>query len=165
MLFTVAILAACSTNTPAEAPKKVEAVVASAKPHAEPAAPKASATSPSSIEGLTAVETGTGLTYWVLQAGSGAVPESGQTVQVHYTGWLTDGTQFDSSLTRGKPFSFPLGQHRVIPGWDEGVATMRVGEKRQFKIPPDLAYGDRGAGKAIGPGATLIFDVELLGIN
>ena len=163
MLFAL-ILVACSTNTPTNAPEKVQPHAAKTESPAEPPAAK-SATAPSSIEGLTPVETATGLTYWVLKPGTGPVPEQGQTVQVHYTGWLTDGTKFDSSLTRGKVFTFPLGQHRVIPGWDEGVSTMRVGEKRQFKIPPDLAYGDRGAGGVIPAGATLIFDVELLGIN
>jgi FKBP-type peptidyl-prolyl cis-trans isomerase len=81
---------------------------------------------------------------------------------VHYTGWLVDDTKFDSSLDSGNPFSFPIGQGRVIRGWDEGVASMKVGGKRELTIPPDLAYGDRGAGGVIPPGATLIFEVELL---
>lgn len=86
-------------------------------------------------------------------------------MEVHYTGWLEDGTKFDSSVDRGQPFVFPLGQGRVIKGWDEGVATMKVGGKRKLVIPAHLAYRDRGAGGVIPPGATLIFEVELLGIN
>ena len=84
---------------------------------------------------------------------------------MHYTGWLVDGTKFDSSVDRGNPFNFPLGAGSVIKGWDEGVAGMKVGGKRKLSIPPDLGYGDRGAGSVIGPGETLIFEVELLGIE
>jgi len=86
-------------------------------------------------------------------------------VTVHYTGWLTDGSMFDSSLSRGEPFVFPLGAGRVIRGWDEGVAGMRVGGRRQLIIPAALAYGNRGAGGIIPPGATLIFEVELLEVH
>jgi peptidylprolyl isomerase len=87
------------------------------------------------------------------------------TVVVHYTGWLEDGTQFDSSLDRGQPFSFTLGEGQVILGWDEGLATMKVGGKRQLKIPAELGYGDSGSGGVIPPGAILIFDIELLAIE
>jgi FKBP-type peptidyl-prolyl cis-trans isomerase FkpA len=107
------------------------------------------------------VTTPTGLTYEDLVEGSGEVAKSGDRVEVHYTGTLTDGTQFDSSVGRG-PFAFPLGAGRVIKGWDEGVAGMKVGGKRKLTIPPDLGYGARGAGGVIPPNAVLIFDVELL---
>ena len=109
--------------------------------------------------------TESGLKYYDLVEGDGATPEDGQTVVVHYSGWLEDGTPFDSSLERGEPFSFALGQGQVIAGWDEGVATMNVGSKRQLVIPADLAYGDSGAGNIIPPGATLVFEVELLDIQ
>ena len=107
--------------------------------------------------------TASGLAHKVLEAGSGTQhPGPRSNVVVHYTGWLLDDTKFDSSLDRGAPFSFPIGQGRVIRGWEEGVASMKVGGKRELTIPPDLAYGDRGAGGVIPPGATLIFEVELL---
>lgn len=99
-----------------------------------------------------------------LVVGQGEEAKLGRTVDVHYTGWLTDGTQFDSSVG-GQPFSFPLGGGRVIKGWDQGVAGMKVGGKRKLTIPPELAYGNGGAGGVIPPGATLVFEVELLGIR
>ena len=110
-------------------------------------------------------KTASGLQYWDLKKGTGAVAKAGQTVKVHYTGWLTDGKKFDSSLDRGEPLEFKLGAGMVIKGWDEGVAGMKVGGKRQLRIPPDLGYGERGAGGAIPPGATLVFDVELMGVE
>jgi len=97
--------------------------------------------------------------------GSGDEAQVGQNVRVHYTGWLTDGTKFDSSVDRGQPFDFPLGGGAVIRGWDDGVAGMRVGGKRKLVIPPDLAYGERGAGGVIPPNATLTFEVELVRIG
>ncbi len=109
--------------------------------------------------------TASGLKYYDLVPGTGAAPTKGQTVVVNYTGWLQDGTQFDSSIDRGQPFSFVLGAGNVIPGWDEGVATMKVGGKRQLVIPPALAYGSSGAGNNIPPDSTLIFEVELLEIK
>jgi peptidylprolyl isomerase/FKBP-type peptidyl-prolyl cis-trans isomerase FkpA len=100
-----------------------------------------------------------------LVVGTGAEAVGGQNVTVHYTGWLTDGTQFDSSLDRGEPFVFPLGGGRVIQGWDQGVAGMKIGGKRKLTIPPELGYGARGAGGAIPPNATLVFEVELLEVG
>ena len=106
-----------------------------------------------------------GLEYWDIKAGTGPTATAGHTVKVHYTGWLTNGKKFDSSVDRGEPFTFDLGGGQVIKGWDEGVAGMKVGGKRQLRIPPELAYGARGAGGAVPPNATLIFDVELLGVR
>ena len=106
--------------------------------------------------------TPSGLQYKDLVAGTGEVARSGATAVVHYTGWLMDGTKFDSSLDRGETFEFVIGRGQVIRGWDEGVATMNVGGKRELIIPPDLGYGDRGAGSVIPPGATLRFEVELV---
>jgi len=110
-------------------------------------------------------KTASGLQYEDVVVGQGAAPKAGQTVVVHYTGWLLDGTKFDSSRDRGQSFKFVLGQGQVIKGWDEGLSTMKVGGRRTLIIPPDLAYGARGAGGVIPPNATLKFDVELLGIE
>jgi FKBP-type peptidyl-prolyl cis-trans isomerase len=100
-----------------------------------------------------------------IQIGNGAEATPGQKVSVHYTGWLTSGQKFDSSLDRGRPFEFELGAGRVIKGWDQGVAGMRVGGKRKLTIPPELGYGARGAANVIPPNATLVFEVELLGVG
>jgi FKBP-type peptidyl-prolyl cis-trans isomerase FkpA len=111
------------------------------------------------------VTTASGLKYQDIVVGTGQEAKAGDSVTVNYTGWLTDGTKFDSSLDRNQPFSFNLGQGSVIKGWDEGVAGMKVGGKRRLTIPPDLAYGSQGASGVIPPDATLIFDVELLSIK
>jgi len=109
--------------------------------------------------------TESGLRYVDIEQGDGAIPKQGQTVVVHYTGSLADGTKFDSSRDRDRPFSFKLGEGQVIKGWEEGISTMQVGGRRQLIIPPELGYGQRGAGGVIPPNATLIFDVELLKIS
>jgi peptidylprolyl isomerase len=115
------------------------------------------------------VTTSSGLQIIDTKPGTGAMPRAGQTAVVHYTGWLSNngakGKKFDSSVDRNEPFEFPLGQGRVIKGWDEGVASMKVGGKRTLIVPPALGYGGRGAGGVIPPNATLIFDVELLGVK
>jgi FKBP-type peptidyl-prolyl cis-trans isomerase FkpA len=109
--------------------------------------------------------TDSGLKYEDTVEGEGALAEAGQTVSVHYTGWLTDGTKFDSSKDRNQPFQFPLGGGRVIRGWDEGVQGMQIGGTRKLTIPPQLGYGAAGAGGVIPPNATLVFEVELLSID
>ena len=120
-------------------------------------------------QGAKPMTTASGLQIIDTQVGTGASPKPGQTCVMHYTGWLYEngqkGKKFDSSVDRKEPFEFPIGQHRVIAGWDEGVATMKVGGKRTLIIPPALGYGAQGAGNVIPPNATLMFDVELLGIK
>jgi peptidylprolyl isomerase len=111
------------------------------------------------------ITTPSGLKYTILKAGKGSTPKPGQNVFVHYTGTLTNGKKFDSSRDRGQPFSFKVGEGRVIPGWDEALSTMKVGERRKLTIPSKLGYGAAGAGQDIPPNATLIFDVELLKIG
>jgi FKBP-type peptidyl-prolyl cis-trans isomerase len=111
------------------------------------------------------ITTDSGLKYVDLVVGTGREAAVGDQATVHYTGWLTDGKKFDSSVDRREPFSFPLGSGRVIRGWDEGVVGMKVGGKRKLTIPPQLGYGSRGAGGVIPPNATLVFDVELLEVR
>ena len=109
-------------------------------------------------------KTPSGLAYQDLVVGTGAGPTKGKAVKVHYTGWLENGTKFDSSVDRGEPFVFTIGAGEVIPGWDEGIMTMKVGGRRKLIIPPQLGYGAAGAGGVIPPNATLIFEVELLDV-
>lgn len=129
----------------------------------KPAAPATSSAWPTKMPGPPTT-TPSGLQYWEIKVGTGAKAIPGETVRVHYIGWLTTGKKFDASLDR--PFTFDLGTGHVIKGWDEGVAGMKVGGKRQLRIPPELAYGASGTpGGPIPPNATLIFDVELVGIQ
>jgi FKBP-type peptidyl-prolyl cis-trans isomerase FkpA len=111
------------------------------------------------------ITTASGLVIEETLVGEGAEAVAGQTVSVHYTGWLVDGSKFDSSKDRNEPFEFPLGGGRVIAGWDEGVQGMKIGGTRRLTIPPALGYGARGAGGVIPPNATLVFEVELLGLE
>ncbi len=121
--------------------------------------------SPTLAEEEKPIVTSSGLQYLDLVKGEGREAHVGETASVHYTGWLKDGTKFDSSVDRGQPFSFRLGAGRVIKGWDEGVVGMNIGSKRKLIIPPHLGYGTRGAGRVIPPNATLLFDVELLDLR
>jgi FKBP-type peptidyl-prolyl cis-trans isomerase len=109
--------------------------------------------------------TASGVQYWEIKPGTGAIAETGKKVTIHYSGFLADGKKFDSSLDRGRPFSFQLGEGLVIKGWDEGIAGMKVGGKRQLRVPPQSAYGDQGKGGVVPPGATLTFDVQLLDVK
>jgi FKBP-type peptidyl-prolyl cis-trans isomerase FkpA len=114
---------------------------------------------------MSQITTASGLVIEEVLVGNGAEARAGQMVSVHYTGWLTDGSKFDSSKDRNEPFEFPLGARHVIAGWDEGVQGMKVGGTRKLTIPPQLGYGARGAGGVIPPNATLVFEVELLGLG
>ncbi|WP_008318472.1 FKBP-type peptidyl-prolyl cis-trans isomerase [Leptolyngbya sp. PCC 6406] len=142
-----------------------ETLVAQSAADLAPAEPTPEDSSEMAEEAIHYVTTDSGLQYVDTLEGTGAMPQSGQRVTVHYTGTLEDGTKFDSSRDRNRPFSFTIGVGQVIKGWDEGVSTMRVGGQRRLVIPPELGYGARGAGGVIPPNATLIFEVELLRIG
>lgn len=150
------VLTLAASNARAEEPAK--------KPAAAPAATKAPAKEAAKAEAKV-VTTASGLKYVDEKVGTGESPKTGQTVVVHYTGTLTDGKKFDSSVDRGQPFKFKIGVGQVIKGWDEGVMSMKVGGKRKLMIPAKLAYGERGAGNVIPPNSDLNFDVELLGLE
>ena len=158
--LVLSTLMACSGKTEeSTAASDAAAAPQEGAPAAGPGAPDTFAM-PTSLQ-----TTPSGLQYAVDQPGTGAQPQAGQTVAVHYTGWLTDGTKFDSSRDRGEAFLFAVGKGEVIKGWDEGVAAMKVGEKRTLVIPPALGYGEQGAGGAIPPNATLVFKVELMSVE
>lgn len=164
LVCALALAATAATAQQKQAPK-----AGAPKANAQaPAAAKAEAPAAAKKESKM-VKTESGLGYEDVVVGTGPSPETGQICVMHYTGWLwvneAKGTKFDSSVDRGSPFEFPIGRGRVIKGWDEGVSTMKVGGKRTLLIPPQLGYGDRGAGNVIPPGATLVFDVELLGVK
>jgi FKBP-type peptidyl-prolyl cis-trans isomerase len=128
----------------------------------QPAQPNTNA--PTKVTG-DGVKTPSGLEYWDIKVGTGDVAKEGSHVRVHYTGWLTSGKKFDSSVDAGRPFEFTIGRGEVIKGWEEGVAGMKAGGKRQLRIPPDLAYGERGYPGVIPANATLIFDIQLLAVR
>lgn len=160
MFATVALMAAQTSKFGAQ--KSTAAPEAAATPKAA-AAPKTSGPTPVTGKPHTTLS---GVEYWDIKVGTGPTAVAGKKLSMHYTGWLTDGKKFDSSLDRrGEPFEFTLGRGQVIKGWDEGVTGMKVGGKRQLKIPPAAGYGARGAGNVIPPNATLIFDVELLAVK
>jgi peptidylprolyl isomerase len=164
---------AATTSTVAEGAKAPAADVVETPttapanhPDSAPANPDSAPAAPAAAGDLVTLDSG--LQYRDLIVGSGASPQKGQTVVVHYTGWLSEdgepGAKFDSSLDRGETFKFPIGAGRVIKGWDEGVATMKIGGRRRLIVPPDLGYGDRDLG-VIPPNSTLIFDVQLFGLE
>jgi FKBP-type peptidyl-prolyl cis-trans isomerase len=131
----------------------------------KPAQARPNTNAPTKVTG-DGVKTESGLQYWDIKVGTGAVAKTGDKVKVHYTGWLTTGKKFDSSVDANQPFDFTIGAGDVIKGWEEGVAGMKVGGKRQLRIPPELGYGASGTpGGPIPPNATLIFDVQLLGVK
>ena len=166
-LLASGALAACGGDAAPAATATAKAASTAAAKTAQPAPPTESNGNAPGIPNLTGElkRLPSGLAYIDEVVGTGALPRAGQTVQVHYTGWLTNGQKFDSSRDRGAPFEFPLGAGRVIQGWDVGVATMTVGSKRRLVLPGSLAYGPQGIPGVIPPNATLLFDVELLALK
>ena len=153
IIFALAVAFALAQTAP---PAKKPAKIMNVRPNTK---------APTKVTG-DGVKTESGLQYWDITVGSGQVAKEGDRVRVHYTGWLTTGKKFDSSVDSGRPFSFTLGAGEVIKGWDEGVAGMKVGGKRQLRIPPDLGYGENGTPDGTIPAnATLIFDVQLLSVQ
>ncbi|HUG88625.1 MAG TPA: FKBP-type peptidyl-prolyl cis-trans isomerase [Actinomycetota bacterium] len=159
-----ALLTACGGGDSAPEPASETDTTALAPAESPPAAIATTYAPELEVDLAAMQETASGLRYAIVSEGSGEVVEPGDTAVVHYTGWLPDGTQFDSSRDRGEPFPFPVGAGQVIAGWDEGVAGMAVGERRKLVIPPDLGYGPMGQGP-IPPNATLVFDVELIEVR
>jgi FKBP-type peptidyl-prolyl cis-trans isomerase len=163
-MLTLGVLAVSCKGGPegatGQAPATVPAPAAAADPKAA-----ATATPTTGTPGGTVHKLPGGLVYEDLVVGDGKMADPGLTVMVHYTGWLTDGTRFQSSLDSGRPFTFVLGQHEVIEGWDLGVKGMRLGGKRKLTVPPDMAYGAQGMGGVIPPNATLVFEVQLLDVK
>ena len=164
----ITVIVAC-TESESTAPPSPTATATPSPTATGTPAPTATATpGPTTVvdsSSIPIITTDSGLQIKDLIVGTGQRAQIGDTAVVDYTGWLEDGTKFDSSLDRGVPFEFVIGQGRVIKGWDEGVASMNVGGKRELTIPSELAYGDRGIGDVIPPGATLIFEVELIALR
>jgi peptidylprolyl isomerase len=157
-IFTILIVALAFGSSNAQTKRTAKAPV-------KRTAVKKTMSTPETSLSSGAVKTPSGLIYLITRKGTGVQPKAGQTVSVHYTGTLTDGTKFDSSRDRGQPYEFPLGQGQVIKGWDEGIARMHVGDQAVLVIPPSMGYGPEGFAGVIPPNATLIFIVELVNVK